>query len=230
MMETKLADGLDLKRGDRVLDAGCGFGHVALSLAKRGLLVVGIDLVDRHVRYAQDLIARERLQGRMSAQKMDYHDLSDFASHSFDGAYTMETLVHAVDPLAVLKQFHRVVKPGGALVLHEYDHADASKVPPHLRDVNSLIDKYAATPGYTTFEYGVLEDLLKEAGFVDIKVRDFTDNVMPMIWLFYVLAVIPLIFIRLIGLEHYFVNAFAGVWFFKGRSWFRYIQVTAKRP
>jgi sterol 24-C-methyltransferase len=47
-MEDHLFNTLGLEKGAHVLDAGCGVGHVAIHLARRGLQVQGIDVVDRH--------------------------------------------------------------------------------------------------------------------------------------------------------------------------------------
>ena len=45
-MEDKLIDILGLKEGSKVLDAGCGVGHVAIHLAQNGFYVQGIDFVE----------------------------------------------------------------------------------------------------------------------------------------------------------------------------------------
>jgi ubiquinone/menaquinone biosynthesis C-methylase UbiE len=38
------------------------------------------------------------------------HDLSNFTNGSFDEIYTMETFVHADDPLKVLRNFYRLLR------------------------------------------------------------------------------------------------------------------------
>ena len=116
-MEEKLYQRLNLPPGSRILDAGAGSGHVACYMAERhDFIVMGVDLTDSHVQNARKFIQQRNLEDKGSVQKGDYHDLSTFGNSSFDGIYTMETFVHADDPLKVLQNFQRLLKPGGVLV------------------------------------------------------------------------------------------------------------------
>ena len=96
-MEDHLIGTLDLKTGSDVLDAGCGVGHVAMHLGKKGYHVQGIDVVDHHLVKARRNIEAEALQDMVKVAKGDYHHIS-FADNSFDGVYTSETFVHATEP------------------------------------------------------------------------------------------------------------------------------------
>jgi ubiquinone/menaquinone biosynthesis C-methylase UbiE len=140
-MEEELFGTLRVQPSAQVLDAGCGYGHVARYMAKKGLRVTGIDVVERHVRKARKTALRlveaqedEKKKkkkskkekggggGALEIRHMDYHHLESFDDESFDGVYTMETLVHATRPEMVLEGFFRVLKPGGRLAMHEYDN------------------------------------------------------------------------------------------------------------
>jgi sterol 24-C-methyltransferase len=160
---------------------------------------------------------------------MDYHHLN-FGDSSFDGVYTIETFVHATDPRQVLDGFFRVLKPGGSLSLYEYDHTDPSTAPRHLRISMGQVNKYAAMP--TNVHEGVLLHMLEEVGFQDILIEDLSANIKPMLRLFFVLAITPYLFIKLFGLEPWFVNTVAGVGAYLGnrRGLWRYIAVTARKP
>jgi sterol 24-C-methyltransferase len=145
-MEDHLFDTLHLKEGSLVLDAGCGVGHVAIHMARRGLQVSCIDVVDRHINRAKRNVHANGFDGAITVQKMDYHHLDGFADGGFDGAYTMETLVHATDPELVLSEFFRTLKPGGSIALYEYDHNNLSKVPQKLKRSVDQINEFAAMP------------------------------------------------------------------------------------
>lgn len=93
-----------------MLDAGCGVGHVALHMVKVYVWhITGIDIIDHHIAKAARNIARSGvLKSAFTVQKMNYRHLESLPEESFDGAYTMETFVHATDPEAVLAGFYRI--------------------------------------------------------------------------------------------------------------------------
>ena len=229
-MEDHLFDTLGLKHRAQVLDAGCGVAHVAIHMAEKGLLVQGIDIVDRHIIKAKRNIEAQGVEAAVTVRKMDYHHLNAFAASSFDGIYTMETFVHATDPEGVLQEFLRVLKPGGRIALYEYDHRDLSIVSKDLRNSMNKVNEYAAMPTNTRFDEGVLEKMLEETGFENVVLEDLSLHIRPMLRLFYVIAIIPYLLIALLGLEAWFVNTVAGVQGYRGRHIWRYVAVSARKP
>ncbi|KAK3320366.1 S-adenosyl-L-methionine-dependent methyltransferase [Cercophora scortea] len=231
-MEDKLAQVLALPPGAQVLDAGCGVGHVAIRMANtHGLRITGIDVVDHHITKARRNIARSGLpDGTITVQKMDYHHLESLAPESLDGAYTMETFVHATDPAAVLAGFHRLLRPGSRLALFEYDHEFLHDSPEDMATSMRKINRYAAMPTNDLSHPGVFEQMLRDAGFEDIVVRDFSENIRPMTRLFFVVAIIPYLLIRLLGLERFFINTVAGVESYRGHGRWRFVAITASKP
>ncbi|KAI2697776.1 hypothetical protein DTO006G1_2209 [Penicillium roqueforti] len=231
-MEDKLATALDLAPGARVLDAGCGVGHVAIRLAsKHGLRVQGIDIVDHHIAKSGRNIARQGLsEDQVTVRKMDYHHLDSFASESFDGVYTMETFVHATDPKVVLGNFFRVLRPGGRLALFEYDHELVQNTEEAMAVSMKQINEFAAMPTNNVSQPGVFQHMLEDAGFTDIVVRDYSSNIIPMTRFFYLLAYVPFLIVTFFGLEHLFINTVAGVQSYRGRKHWRYVAITASKP
>ena len=229
-MEDHLFDTLGLQKGAQVLDAGCGDGYVSIHLAQRGLRMQGIDVVDRHLQKARHNVKKAGLENAITVRKMDYHHLDGFAEDGFDGAYTMETFVHATDPETSLAEFYRVLKPGGTIALYEYDHSNLSSAPSDLQNSMKQINKYASMPANAMFDKGVLEKMMTEAGFVDVRVRDLTTNITPMLRLFFFLAYIPFLIVKFLGLQAWFVNSTAGVEAYRGREFVRYVAVSAKKP
>jgi sterol 24-C-methyltransferase len=112
-MEDNLFDRLHQEKGALVLDAGCRAGLVALHLAEHGLRVSCIDIVDKHTRWAKQNVHSHGFDEAIMVRKMDYHQLDGFAKCTFDGAYTVETFVHATDPEQALREFFRALKPRG---------------------------------------------------------------------------------------------------------------------
>ncbi|KAL1979409.1 hypothetical protein VTN96DRAFT_6052 [Rasamsonia emersonii] len=233
-MEDHLSQSLALEAGAEVLDAGCGVGHVAIHLARKGLRIQAIDVVDHHLVKARRNVKAAGLDNAVTVRKGDYHHLEHFPSECVDGVYTMETFVHATDPAAALGEFFRVLKPGGSIALYEYDHrqreaalqAASEKLVTTLESIN----KYAAMPANTLFDQGVLPAMMEEAGFTDVKVTDLSVHVRPMLRLFFICAYLPYIFIKFFGLERWFINTVAGVEAYRGSHIWRYVAVTAKKP
>lgn len=117
-MEDHLIKNLALEPGSRVLDAGCGFGNVAIHLTKTaGFRIHGIDVVNHHIDKARKNIKVKSLEQSITISKDDYHRLNTFTDNSFDGVYTMETFVHAVEPEVAAAEFFRVIRPGGSLAM-----------------------------------------------------------------------------------------------------------------
>ncbi len=231
-MEEKLFRALDLPEGSQVLDAGCGVGHVALYMARNGLRITAIDVMDHHLAKAKRNIARASLPpGQVTAQKMDYHHLESIPDQSHEGIYTMETFVHATDPETVLAGFYRILRPGGRLVLFEYDNEMGDDhVPQHVADEMNLVNKYAAMPTNTQSYKGVLPRMLEDAGFTNVSVEDYSANIKPMLRLFYWIAVVPYFFIKLFGLERFFINTVAGAQGYLHQEHWRYVAITASKP
>lgn len=94
----------------KILDAGCGPGSMLLHLKRYGD-TVGVDLSDEALKYAKK---------RGKAVKGDITKLK-FKNNSFDAVVCMDVLYHTwvADELAALKQFHRVLKKGGILLIRE---------------------------------------------------------------------------------------------------------------
>ena len=106
--------------GSRVLDAGCGPGRFSLDMAAGGARVTLLDLSGEQLR-----MAREKVEERgLSAQVEDYHhgdvrDLSCFADRTFDTVVCYGAVLNYLleDVPTALREFARVVKPGGAVLV-----------------------------------------------------------------------------------------------------------------
>ena len=208
-----------------------------MHLARKGLRVHGIDIIDNHIKWARDEIRANSLEKDVSVELMDYQNLVGLSNDSFDGAYTMETFVHSTDPEKALAEFFRVLKPGGSLALYEYDHPeyDRNTVPEESRDLMETmeeVNRNAAMPANASFTQGTMERMLEDQGFIDINNEDITENIKPMMRLFFMVGYIPYLIIYFLGLRAWFVNTVAGVQGYRvlRKKMWRYVVVTAKKP
>lgn len=103
---------LNLREGDSVLDLGCGRGSKTDALRLLGVDPVGIDLDPDAIRQAREDFPKTRFQVG------DVHALP-FADNTFDALFSLSVLQY-VDREAVLKECHRVLKPGGRAVFVEH--------------------------------------------------------------------------------------------------------------
>ena len=108
-----------------VLDLGCGTGLAARAIARRPDFagrVTGIDLSPYLVAAATRLGRKEGLAARLDFRAGDVRGL-DFPEASFDALVAHTLLSHVEDPLSVLKEAARVVKPGGCIGIFDGDYA-----------------------------------------------------------------------------------------------------------
>lgn len=220
-MEDHVYHRLGLAPGSRVLDAGAGSGYVTIHMAEKGLNVHAVDITPIHLEDAQRNVEKHGLQDKVSVQLGNYHDLSDFADGAFDGIYTMETFVHADDPLKVLRNFYRLLRSGGVLVLNEADFNRNSEL---LQDVLRL------SHCQNTLEEGALAKMLADVGFTDVEVEDLTEEVLPLWRLFGVVGYVPYRILQVLGLHTRFTNLMAGVESYLHWGEGRYISVRAVKP
>jgi SAM-dependent methyltransferase len=100
---------------DRILDCACGIGHWTAVAATLNRQVVGLDYNPHRVRIAHAQARANRLTN-MAVIRGDMERLP-LASGSFDGIFCYGALMF-VRPLTTLREFVRVLRPGGLLYLN----------------------------------------------------------------------------------------------------------------
>ena len=72
--------------------------------------------------------------------------------------------------------------------------------------------------------------MLEDIGFKNVKVEDLLHNIEPMLRLFFTIAYLPFLLIRLFSLKKWFINTVLGVEGYRGRKFWRYIVITCTKP
>lgn len=108
-----------------VLDMGCGTGLAARAIARRAGFsgkVRGVDLSPYLVSVAQRLALEEGLRERVEFRAGDVRTI-DFGDGTFDAVAAHTLLSHVDDPLFVLRQAARLIRPGGTIGIFDGDYA-----------------------------------------------------------------------------------------------------------
>ncbi len=116
--------GLDsLPKGSRVLDVGCGIGGSARILARDyGFDVMGITVSRAQVERARQLTPSDI---QCIFERMDALDL-ELPNGGFDGVWSVEAGPHMVDKQKFADELLRVLRPGGILVVADWNKRDTS--------------------------------------------------------------------------------------------------------
>ncbi len=175
-MNRVLADRVQVKAGDRILDAGCGVGGSALWLAKeRRAEVVGITLAARQVQKARSYAARRNLTHRVHFEVADF-TATPFPDASFDVVWAVESLCHAADKAAFYQEAARVLRPGGRVVVADFVRSGRPLDPTGERLLHEWLTGWAVPDIDTPSEH---TEHLAAAGFVDARLDDVTAHTRP---------------------------------------------------
>lgn len=163
--------------GDLLLDAGCGVGGTCIYMAgNHGCITYGINLVPQQVEEARKNAKKAGLTEQTDFEVMDYCHTS-FPDDHFDIILGIESICHAPSKRKFLTEAHRILKPGGRLVLAETLQAKKELTPrEHDQLFTFGFHGCKITSLYTEKDY--LKNL-GEVGFRQYECVDMTSYVMP---------------------------------------------------
>lgn len=147
--------------GQRVLEVGSGTGNLALRLAAAGATVTGIDPAPAMVSRA---IAKAAHRGTTPPPRFLVAEAErlPFGDRSFDASATSVSAHHWDEPLAGLREIHRVLAPGGRLAL-----ADMRR----LGFVRVRLQRRREPGHFEGWAVDELAGLLREASFERVRRR-----------------------------------------------------------
>ena len=171
--------GLDkLPRGTTLLDVGCGIGGSSRILAQDyGFDVTGVTISPQQVKRAQELTP-EGVDAKFlvdNAMKLSFPDAS------FDVVWSVEAGPHMPDKAIFARELMRVLKPGGILVVADWNQRDDRALPLNFWEkpvMRQLLDQWSH-PAFSSIEG--FSELLEETGLVEgeIITADWTKETLP---------------------------------------------------
>lgn len=184
------------RRHVRVLDIGCGPGNFTLILAEAGFTAVGLDAYDALVELAKEKRRSKRLVNvafRQGSLDGGYH------AASFDQVVSIHSLYVHPQPRQLLKDIHRILKPGGHTVLVNHTRRmgrwstfreikSAEGLPPALRSLvwllpNSIFEAARKRIGPHYWGEEEFSAHLREAGFTVLETRrTFLNGASLLVW------------------------------------------------
>jgi 2-polyprenyl-3-methyl-5-hydroxy-6-metoxy-1,4-benzoquinol methylase len=95
--------------GTNLLDIGCAQGFFLFSASKAGYTTKGIEI-------SQDAAEYARMEFGLDVEAKPFEELR-FADNHFDVVTLWQVLEHVPYPIMILEEVHRILKPGGLLVV-----------------------------------------------------------------------------------------------------------------
>lgn len=131
-------DRLAIPAGAKMLDVACGSGQLALTAARRGMEVTGVDIAANSIEAARGRARHEGLAARFDegdAEELPYGDAS------FDVVATIFGAMFAPRPEMVAAEMMRVAKPGGMIAMANWTAEG------FIGKMFRVIAKFIAPPG-----------------------------------------------------------------------------------
>ena len=155
-----------------VLDVGIGYGEQIKYLLEKypSLTVYGIDLLKGHIKLAQKNIASSKHSERAKIEVGNAINLSRLNTQ-FDQIISIESAFHFNTREQFFKAAFSALKPGGKLALAD---VIISK-----ERINLEIAERIGIPLANAYDIIRYKELLKNAGFKNIKVKDVSNHVLP---------------------------------------------------
>lgn len=149
---------LDLKPDDRLLEIGFGSGYFIKDYASHVARVAGVDLSEDMVSLAGGVNKGLVQSGRAEFRLGDVSSLP-YSDCEFSAVVGIETFFFWQEPVESLREIHRVLAPGGRLVLEmAYNKEDGLD---HAEDIRKM--------SLVLYSADEITEMLRESGFSDVE-------------------------------------------------------------
>jgi len=173
---------LDVQKGQRILDLGCGTGDDVRALAR----LVGSEGLVTGVDKSETMIAEAKKRSTgldlpVEWRRCDAEHL-DFADDTFDSCRVERLFAHVEDPRKVLAEMIRVIRPGGRIVVYQLD-ADAFIINISDRALNRKVMHAIADSFCNGWAGRQMPGLFRNSELVDIFITPYTITFPMAMWM-----------------------------------------------
>ncbi|TFF85424.1 MAG: class I SAM-dependent methyltransferase [Promethearchaeota archaeon] len=186
-----IMESLNIPRGSSGLDAGCGIGSIARILSdkvgEKGS-VIGLDFSKDFINYARDKYSRKKYSNNnLEFQEGDINSLP-FDDNAFDWVWSSDTVwagpkelgCPSEDPIPIIKEYYRVLKPSGRVYLMYWS---SQKLLPGYPVLEAALNNTpSATAPYSRKTKPMNDALnsrfwLEESGFTNIETKTYVEDI-----------------------------------------------------
>lgn len=156
----------EYRKGNKILEAGCGLGNWVFMFDKMGFKSFGIDLSSSSLKTAKEYSKKNNLNSHFLLADVRKIPIKD---NYFDLVVSYGVIEHFVNSKDAVKEFYRLLKPGGACLITTPNPFSFHRlIGRHLLNITK-----SHKLGYVGYEKAFtpqgLAQLLKETGFTKIK-------------------------------------------------------------
>jgi ubiquinone/menaquinone biosynthesis C-methylase UbiE len=187
----KLCECIDPQPGERLLEVGSGSGILCRMLAPQlqpGGCMLGVDISPEMAAEARKYTLIEG-SNRGIAFQTSTAELLPFPNASLDGAIAARLLLHVANPEAVICEMKRVVKPGGRVIVMDWDFDTVAVDHPDRELTRRLLQWRSDHHGGNNWSGRQLWRCMYNAGLHDLSVHPWvtvahfeTDGLTQSLW------------------------------------------------
>ena len=153
-----IAKKLDIKKGQKILEVGCGWGGMAFEIAKKyDCEITGISLSKNQINYCRKKAKEFRLDNQVNFELMDYREIRG----QFDRIYSVGMFEHVGKKFynTFFKSMNKLLKEDGIFLLHTIGVVDKPTPP------NKFINKYIF-PGGVCPSFSQIIEPIEKTGLI----------------------------------------------------------------
>ncbi len=183
--------------GTKWLDAGCGTGVISRLIASKGSQVLAVDASENMLEIAKE--SSREFGDKIKYTPIDSVESLPYRDDEYDGIVCSSVLEYLKDPQQCLTEFHRVIKPGGTLIISV---PNSRSIVRKLHGFRFHVSKMFGTSksafyglSVNSYTRGSLNTVLKTLDFEPIQIRQL-GAILPLVGLNKSDFISPLIFAK----------------------------------